>query len=472
MNNYKKNLQYFKQNYPKIYEKIKDIKLDEKIDKELIKAVKQKAKKNVFKILNKSISNSINLIQTKKITFKKDFNYEIDSYIFINEFIDKLDINKIKLNSFKVVVAGINLGFELNYLNNKKVKAILIIEQDLNLIFLSLFFVKYYKLKPKIFINDIKSFLEYKIKLNHFVKYIQNDKNYLEEFVTYLKIHNPLNYTFSEYLGAYKKGLIHLNKYNFLDFKNSKLDLPVLFLGAGKSLQDNVAFIKQNKNKFIIVAIGSILHFLQEQNIIPDIILTIDGSVKIIEQFKDLAKIYYDIPTIASYESESEVLDLLKNKYLIQTNIDLANEIVFSGVSIADIGLKMLSSLKAKKIYLLGFDLGGSYLNNYIGNGSYDNFNQIKYQIENFLQTSNLKNIYNLSYSNIKGAKKIGFNNLNLQKIDKNFSLIGKKIKVKSNKYYLKEIIKRYKSLMLPYLTVTKNKTLFKNQIEQIRKNI
>ena len=69
------------------------------------------------------------------------------------------------------------------------------------------------------------------------------------------------------------------------------------------------------------------------------------------------------------------------------------------------------------------------------------------------------------------GTKKIGFNNINLQKIDKNFSLIGKKIEIKPNKFYLKEIIKRYKSLILPYLTITKKKTLFKNQINQIKSN-
>ena len=466
---FKKNLNYFKQNYPGIFEKIKDIKINEKIDKNLIKALKSKAKINSNKILNNTISNSINLIQTKPITFKKAFDYEIDSYKFINEFINNLDINKIKLKKFKVVVAGINLGFELNYLNKKNIKAILILEHDLNLIFLSLFFVKYYKLKPKIFINEIKSFLDYKYKFNHFVKYIKNEKRYLEEFVNYLKIHNPLNYTFSEYLGAYKKGLIHLNKYKILDFKNSNLNLPILFLGAGQSLEKNIAFVKQNKDKFLIVAIGSILHFLQEQKITPDIILSIDGSKKVIEQFSNLDENFYKIPAIISFESESKILEKLKNIYLIQTNLDLINDVVFSGVSVADIGLKILSKLSNQNIFLLGFDLGGKYLKNYTGNTANDNFTQIKYQIELFIKENNIKNIYNLSYSNINGAEKIGFNNLNLKKIEKNFFLYSKKIDLKKDDFFIDEIIKRYKKLIKPYLYITKKNKIYKQQLKLIK---
>ncbi|XPV52514.1 MAG: 6-hydroxymethylpterin diphosphokinase MptE-like protein [Halarcobacter ebronensis] len=73
--------------------------------------------------------------------------------------------------------------------------------------------------------------------------------------------------------------------FNFMDIhKNQKLDIfrknKVLILAAGPSVKKNLDFIKENKDKFIIVAVYNIIPLLTDNDIIPDIITQYDEDSK------------------------------------------------------------------------------------------------------------------------------------------------------------------------------------------------
>ena len=59
--------------------------------------------------------------------------------------------------------------------------------------------------------------------------------------------------------------------------KDKFRDLPALILCAGPSLKDDLPFIKQNQDKFLIIAVNKITEFLLKNEIVPDFVIASDA---------------------------------------------------------------------------------------------------------------------------------------------------------------------------------------------------
>ena len=474
------------------------------------------AKYKAFQLDN-SIKQSICLIQTNKIRMKKHFNYGINSYKFINQYINKIDFNNLKLKKYKFIFFGTILGEDVKLIVKKiKASSILFCEEDIELFRLSLFIVPYYKLIKNFklyfaigdgFIEKFEIFYNNNYKYNHYLKYhLVSNSSSLDKILSYVDINNPLMYSFSEYLGSYKRGLHYLNNgCKLLKFNNLLDGKKILYLGAGPSLEKEIEFVKKSQKRFIIVVVAATIKLLYKHNIRPDVIITIDGSKDIESQFMGISKKYLNnIPIITSLSLHKIMFKYLNynNLYFIQTSNKFLNNLKnFEGYSSGDIGLSILLALSPKKIYLLGFDLAivenishiSTHRENKIKNHSVEKyifikgnfmdsvktlsrFLQIKLNIETIIKQYSNIDIYNLSLGvYIENTIPKSVNQILIKnKEDKKLyfeSYKSDKIK-KSSKIFFTSI-KQYDKLLSPYNNLLKlqekKDILKKKQIKKIK---
>lgn len=285
--------------------------------------------------------------------------------------------------------------------------------------------------------------------------------------------------------------LERVNKYNILQVRNiqDKLSVfkkrPVLFLGAGPSLTENIDWIKENNHKFIIVAMGASYKRLLSNGITPDIVTTLDPEFKILneEHFDDDS--LKQIPNaliLASSNTNEKVLKKFnkENLFLYEVVFPLHHtNIVTHGFSIGEIIGTLLIQVGCSNIYLLGIDLalnqntGETHISGYESAKTFDIEKELEHSMDkgkfslredlikvkgNFhdevittrLFSTSLgafsqnieemkkddQNIYNLSYHGARISSTIP------KKIDdidlKEFDKINKKdLKVQINKYFL-----------------------------------
>ncbi|HJE03666.1 hypothetical protein AAX26_00592 [Aliarcobacter thereius] len=392
---YLKNIEFFKINHINIYEKIVFFEKQniqnyslEFIDDEF-KLFDLKTKQNLYikepfsdslnRLNNFSLSNAFTLIKMDQLTKKNHYEGEINSYIYLNEYIKELENIKIKINKF--IFIGTLLGVHINdFHNNLNAKSYLIIEPNIEVFRLSLFLCDYESLckNSKLFfaINEnnstlekiTKNFLENQYELNHLIHFELSSENnsYLIEELQNIFIHNSqMRYPFSDFIISLKRGynyffeekksIINLSQNQNL-FENKK----VLFLGAGVSLAKNLEWLYLNQEKFVIVASSAVLKHLRILEIIPDTILAIDGQKEpMIEQFNTDSKMYKDSIILASIKLDTELFLKLKDTkiFFMQNSLELFSNYGFlSGVTVGDIGIDIIAKLGAKEIYLLGID--------------------------------------------------------------------------------------------------------------------
>ena len=86
------------------------------------------------------------------------------------------------------------------------------------------------------------------------------------------------------YIHANRTTKVLNNKYRVLILNKIKEncevfnDIPILYLAAGPSLDENIEWIKTNQDKFFIVTIGAAYKKLLANNIKIDMITTVDES--------------------------------------------------------------------------------------------------------------------------------------------------------------------------------------------------
>ncbi len=395
---YQKNILYFQHNNPDIFEKIK---LFEKTNNETytidfmdnhFELIKNNIRtyncdpfydaqyraKNIFN--NENIFSLINT--STEVSNYGDIIENITSAKYINEFISKIKNKKdLEYDINKFIFIGTLLGIHLNDIHKIiQAKAYLIIEPNIEIFRLSTFLTDYQELSQdsKLFFcidfNDsqlkdtLSEFLSYKSIYNNLIRFELASKNELElinsisEFFT---LENKIRYPFSEYIYGLKRGFYYLNHSNngFINLYSKKdllKDLPILFLAAGPSLDKYIEFIKEHQNRFIIVCAAAILKYLYINNIKPNIIISIDAGKSTVKNQFDVDKEFYkDSIIIASIKTDIEVFSIIDNSniFFVQTTLELVNQFgLFTGVTVGDIGLKILLSLGVNNLYLIGLD--------------------------------------------------------------------------------------------------------------------
>lgn len=395
---YQKNISYFKLNHPDIFEKIQ---LFEKMNKETyhidfidnhFELIHNNTKtyncdpfydaqyraKNIFN--NENIFSLINT--SSEILDYGDFDETITSSKYINEYINELKNKKdFEYDINKFIFIGTLLGVHLNDIDKIiQAKAYLIIEPNIEIFRLSLFLTDYEELSlnSKLFFcinfsdsqlkNSLNKFLSYKSIYNNFIRFELASKNELELISTiseFLTLENKIRYPFSEYIYGLKRGFHYLNYSNngFINLYSKKeflKDLPILFLAAGPSLDKCIEFIKKEQDRFIIVCAAAILKHLYSNDIKPDIIISIDAGKSTVKNQFDVEKEFYkDAIIIASIKTDTDIFKMIDNSnvFFIQTTLELVNKFgLLTGVTVGDIGIKILLSLGANNLYLIGLD--------------------------------------------------------------------------------------------------------------------
>jgi len=336
---YQKNLEYFSKHHPSIMQKLADF--DNAVESKTV-SIKYDLEyvKNYFDVkelksnhyLYTKDSNSISKELQMLINYKKS-SYSFEGYpLYYNQennqensndkvegrdglfkimtyYIDNSKSSDEMKSIEKFIFIGTGLGLHLPLIDEKiNAQEYLIIEDDLELFKLSLFVTPYFTLgenktlhfsiadNENSFVPKIKSFLENSFFNNRYLKYsyfpahsdvkIKQIQNALtsQSFVTF-----PYNISLKKFL----KPLDFINSgYHIVNLQTHLKDSafstkPVLLLGAGPSLEKNIDWLKENHQKFIIIAVSATLNFLYENNITPDIVTHLDGFSVSVDHYKN-----------------------------------------------------------------------------------------------------------------------------------------------------------------------------------------
>ncbi|PUE64468.1 motility associated factor glycosyltransferase family protein [Arcobacter caeni] len=302
----------------------------------------------------------------------------------LNDFLEKnkKGVKKIK----KFIFLGTLLGRHIPRIAKKvDAKVYLILERNLEIFRLSLFTVDYTILANKGAIfsimdnvleeeNKISNFINYENLENYLIKISSTGINidgYIDNILSILQSARPTAYDYIRmlYIHINRSTKVFNNGYKTLLLnqisEKSKLfkDVPILYIAAGPSLDENLEWIKVNQNKFFIVTIGAAYKKLLLNNIKIDMISTIDES-DILEKLQfdneSVAKISNDTIILASVMTNEKILKKFNEKKLFLFEIFTPfhlNNIVYDGFSVGEITLALLMNFNPKKIYLIGLDL-------------------------------------------------------------------------------------------------------------------
>ena len=209
-------------------------------------------------------------------------------------------------------------------------------------------FIRNYSLKFSLF----SSLHEEKIKKIQTLLVSRTETSYPVEYLLYK------NLTVLSKLQKEFKFLELTKKYKETFFE----DKPMLIIGAGPSLHANIEWLKENGDKFIIIAVFAALKTLYKSNIMPDIVVQIDEkvteTVNLINSFDN-----FDFLTNSIFIFSASVPDILfetfpKDRiYLIEdrTKYKLANTRLESA-SVGETAYAISLIFNASQLYLLGLD--------------------------------------------------------------------------------------------------------------------
>ncbi|MFW2601125.1 6-hydroxymethylpterin diphosphokinase MptE-like protein [Aliarcobacter butzleri] len=389
-----KNISFFKKEFPLVYKKIIDFEnlktenysIDFINDEFQLTNIKDQTKyyeiepfSDSINRLNKfDISCAFSLIKLEKLPKRNHYESEINSYEYLNEYINNFENINIEVNKF--IFIGTLFGIHINdFHKSLNSKVYLIIEPNIEIFRLSMFFCDYTSLSDsKLFFaigeneitlkNVVNEFLNFKYEYNNLIFYELAHKineSLISQLSSQFTLNGQMRYPFSEFLISLKRGykyffedkkrIINLSKkHKFLE------DKKVLFLGAGLSLAKNLEWLYLNQEKFVVVASSAVLKHLRILNIVPDIILAIDGQKEqMLNQFDVEDIMYKNSIILASIKLDCELFLKLKNSnlFFMQDSLELFENFGFlEGVTVGDLGVEILTRLGAKDIYLLGVD--------------------------------------------------------------------------------------------------------------------
>ncbi|GEM_PF-889257 len=332
-----------------------------------------------------NIQEAISLILTEKIENKRNPKYEVDSFEYVNEYITLIEQHSLLANKKfssigKYFFVGTLLGIHIQKLHEKiKSKNYFIFEKSLELFRLSLFFCDYKKVAKKSnlffaveldeldFRTVLRKFFKNDSQYNNIVKYTLSSTRYktdLQKLTEVIALENPLLYSFSDYLGAYARGVEYIkNGYKILNFKNLNRNFenkPILYIGPGPSFSKNIKFIKKASKSFILVGLASTLKLLSDNDIILDIVISIDASNLISRQFDVPPKYYKNSVLLVSSKIDKKIVKKLnkKNLFMIQDSIEFFEGFgILRGNSSGEIGYSLCCHFKPKGLYLIGMDV-------------------------------------------------------------------------------------------------------------------
>lgn len=406
---YQKNIDFLRKNYPEIYDKVNEFSL--KIENSEIKErynldYKEDGYFDIFdndtnnyiygfnsydeadkrvEITNFDMDHSLNLLRidpnNNKLALMECLGNAKELVNYINQ---KIDFNNIKFQRiFKYIYIGVGLGVHITELD-KKINSMttLIIEPNLEIFRLSLFTTDYsiftagtrnlflsvnesnaQRTATLMKFSNYHSYMNYNIK--HHLFWIDY-KSILDEIIDFFLQNSPASFSYHSTLAVFARTIKYLkDKHSFFTKKLIKKHQPlknkkILLIGAGPSIDEQILWIKENQDKFVIVCVDKIAQKLEMNNIVPDIVASIDPS-KIIEElfvFKnnDFLK---NSSILFLSQQHPDVIEKIKNEnFYFSQVMPVSDEIdyFFSFPNVGTFALAFVVFLGATDIYLTGID--------------------------------------------------------------------------------------------------------------------
>lgn len=361
--------------------------------------------KNSLDEYNANVSNELDYSNKNIISNAMTKNYDIENIEELRLFDNDIQTNSYKkvikdIEKFKDIVDGTNthsngnmkyiptfiffgtlLGSHLFHIKQKfKSKSYLIIEPDIEIFRLSLFITEYKLLSEnsRLFfsvgdnysrmVNKMENYILYDLGENYKYKYYSTSyhaQNLFNNFAMALGNTNPFSFDHYRQLSYIDKSINRINKFPTLiesDFSSTLENLPVLILSPGPSLREKVKWVKKNYKNFITLAFGATVKILNEFDIKPDIITSVDASTLILNQFpKECESTYKEAVILLGTDSHKEVVKLFKqeNIFVYETNVKILMNGMeeSSSTSVGENALHILLTMGFKEIYMLGTDL-------------------------------------------------------------------------------------------------------------------
>ena len=209
--------------------------------------------------------------------------------------------------------------------------------------------------------------------------YIDNDVPGLR--TTYYQLLDPKSANMANFIGfitdeynMMKNSFRNLRQGNKRIIVNAKikLDKPVLLVGSGPSLEDNIEPLKRIQERLIIISSGSSLKVLLNNGIRPDFHCNLERARSILVRHQELVDAGHDLSDIYSVMTTTlwpGVDRFFKDAlYFIRPALsplgvfcDSQDQVLYNeGPQVTNTAFAFARRLAAKEIYLLGIDLGTS----------------------------------------------------------------------------------------------------------------
>jgi len=301
---------------------------------------------------------------------------------YTNQFANKETTMK---KIYKFIFMGVGLGLHLTKLHEKLDSyTYFIVEDDLELFYLSLFVTDYKALTNNgatlifsIFDDDemfrykAQAFLREMPVYNHYLKYfhlLSHSTEKLKIMHSVIISQDYLKFPHSAVMQIYLRPLDYIkDTYKYVNiealaenaiFKNN----PVLLLAAGPSLQSNIEWVAEHQDNFTIIAVTAAMGLLEKNNIKPDILVHVDGfqaSMKHLEKVDNIHFFDESIKLFASFTYPEFTQAFSKeNLYIFQAAANIKKgygQLTASNVGIMSYALAI--KFQARELYTLGLDM-------------------------------------------------------------------------------------------------------------------
>ncbi len=407
---YKKNLEFLQQNHKEIFDNVNNLsnRIEKNIQKEKysLEFIEEQGYFDIYDLENEkfiygfnsyheaekrkehvdfSQKNSLNLLRvdpnTNKLAQMGTLG-EINPLVsFLN---NKIDFKRIEFEKiFKFVFIGVGAGVHVNEIY-KKVDSLntLIIEPNLEIFRLSLFlldFTIFEEGTKKLFLSVgsskferesvFEEFEHYHNYMNYNIKhhlFSLEYENILHDMINYFSHNFALSFSYNSTLNVLSRTLNFMNsEYKFLQkellHKNPILkDKKVLIISAGPSIDEKIEWIYKNQDKFIIVCVDIILKKLEKNNIIPDIVVSIDPSHLVANFFDTEDKNFLKNSSIIFLSQQHEdVIEKVKNLNIYFSQVLPISDKLGYHFSVPNVGtfsFAITLFLGGNELYLIGSD--------------------------------------------------------------------------------------------------------------------
>ena len=308
-----------------------------------------------------------------------------------------------------IVLFGFDFGYQLTrILDNHFIKHIYIYEEQLDFFYYSLFAIDWQWVVEEMIARNASLHFFLGVEQTDFiVKYtstVRNNGLYLAPH-TYLYMgYSPENIkqVLHEFQNQYGKqvlgwgffddGVIGIGQYlarkntTYLAVKpekdvkpgfNPKLDMPVMILGNGPSLDDNIDFVRAHQGDAIIISCGTTINTLAKYGIKPDFHADVERMRQTVEKLQPLSREFlsgitaltvnvmhpdfyefFDKSLIGLKPSEP-ISSIMRSKSLVsEAHRSRLMDMHYSAPIVANLGLSYATQFGFSEVFLIGVDCG------------------------------------------------------------------------------------------------------------------